>query len=559
MTPVLKYSPLVLIAEDDPAIRGLIATTLEGAGCIVAAAADGAAALKEFQRKTPDLVLLDVEMPGMNGFDVCEAIRKHPAGRNLPVVMVTGLEDTDSINRAYDYGATEFIGKPINWPLLVHRIRYILRGAETTMALAESEAENRALLEAIPDQIFVLDTAGRIERHRSGLGDNTAHPRNSLIGASIKAIVPPGSHTQVSNIIGSVIKTGRIQSLEFQGPDQPGGARYFELRFVRQQNQQLLAMLRDISERRRSERRIHTLAFYDGLTGLPNRQKFSEDLQAAINSAREDGEGLAVLYLDLDRFKRINDTLGHQVGDTLLGLVADRLTRCVNHARTGLECGHPVPATLARLGGDEFAILLQSEHAGTHATTIGEQVVASLSRPFRYGGHEFVVSPSIGIAYFPEHGTSAETLMKNADTAMYAAKDEGRNGYKEYAKAMNSRSLDWLKLENDLRRALGNGELEINYQPKLSSDNLEIVGAEALLRWHHPTRGDISPSTFVPLAEETGLIMELGEWVTDAVCKQIRQWQLSCRRTVPIAINLSGQEFCHGDPVRMMMESLECH
>jgi diguanylate cyclase (GGDEF)-like protein/PAS domain S-box-containing protein len=282
---------------------------------------------------------------------------------------------------------------------------------------------------------------------------------------------------------------------------------------------------------RESQERLERLANHDSLTDLPNRGFFHSRLQHAIAAASRQTHPLAVLFIDLDNFKVINDTLGHDVGDQLLIEAAERLKRCVRQEDT-----------LARFGGDEFAVLLEDLGGAREAARTAQRLVKSMSAPFRLSGREMFVSASIGISIYPSDGTDLVTLMKNADTAMYKVKQQGRNGYQFFTDEMNEAALERLFLETGLRRALEQGELFLLYQPIEHVGSGRIVGAEALLRWRHPDRGEISPARFIPVAEETGLIVPIGNWVLKSVCAELKSWIKSGLNPPRIAINCSGRE-----------------
>ena len=302
-------------------------------------------------------------------------------------------------------------------------------------------------------------------------------------------------------------------------------------------------------QRRRleSEATIKQLAYYDQLTGLPNGKLFRERLSGAIAEAGDLHDGIAVLYVDLDHFQRINDSLGHGVGDSVLNTVASRLVRCLHAEEDSAD-----RVELARLGGDEFIIYLRHPGAAKAAEGLAERIMDVLGEPLVTSGHRLSVGGSIGISVFPSHGKNAETLLKNADTAVHQAKQAGRKGFVLYSQSMGAGALARLELEGEIQDAIQRDLFQLYYQPKFCADTLKIVGAEALLRWFHPTRGEISPGYFIPIAEEAGLILDIGRWVTTAACRQIRAWQDADLDSVPVAINLSGEDFYLGDPVSMI-------
>lgn len=296
----------------------------------------------------------------------------------------------------------------------------------------------------------------------------------------------------------------------------------------------------DISERKASEQRIHRLAYYDALTHLPNRTLFQDRLHSALQHAERHDEWVVLMFLDLDRFKPINDSLGHAAGDRMLKDVAVRLSACVDG-----------DDTVARMGGDEFTLLLQPrasrEGALNRAIHVAEQILASLARPFVLEGREFFVTASIGIALAPQDGDELSQLMKNADTAMYHAKERGKNNFQFYQADMNASALERLELESDLRHAQEQGQFVLHYQPQFSGDGRRLTGVEALLRWNHPSRGLVPPDDFIPVLEELGLVVQVGEWVLEEACRQLKAWHDEKIRIPKVSVNLSARQFAEGD------------
>ena len=425
----IEETPLVLVVDDDPMIRVLVTEALQQIGFAVEEAENGRAALKFLERCHPDVILLDVLMPEMDGFQTCQALRALPQGRHVPVLMMTGLDDIASIDHAFEAGATDFITKPLNYTILGHRVRYLRR----TMQAFESV--------------------------------------------------------------------------------------------------------------RKSKREIHHLAFYDALTNLPNRRLFADRLQQAVESARRNDHLMGILFIDIDNFKRINDSFGHSIGDRLLRTVAGQLLACLRRSdAVGREFNEDY-FSVARLGGDEFTVLLTSLEKAEDAARVAKRIIDAVSVPFILGDEEIVVTPSIGISVFPYDGDSVEELVKNADTAMFHAKETGKNNYQFYTNSMSATAFERLSMENALRKGLGNNEFEMYYQPKIALLNNRATGLEALVRWHHPDMGLVLPSEFIPLAEETGLIVPLGEWVLKTVCTQIKNWHSAGLDVMRVAVNLSACQF----------------
>ncbi|MDX2456834.1 MAG: EAL domain-containing protein, partial [Gammaproteobacteria bacterium] len=321
---------------------------------------------------------------------------------------------------------------------------------------------------------------------------------------------------------------------------------------------QLHGTLQDITERQKFEEKIRELAYFDSLTGLPNRESFMMHVDQSIKSARRHQQKLAALFLDLDDFKRINDTLGHTIGDLLLKAIAERLLECL---RTSDIIGHTTEnvstSMVARFGGDEFTILLTEIRDSGDAAVVAQRIMDALMRPLNLAGHEVVITPTIGIAVFPEDGDNTEVLFRNADTAMYSAKRRGKNHFQLYNNAMNVSALERLTMENQLRKALERNELRLHYQPQQELASGRIIAVEALLRWQNEELGNVPPDRFIPMAEDSGLIIPIGEWVLRSACAQLKAWQETGVPVERIAVNISVRQFMHPGFLQLVREVLK--
>lgn len=401
----------VLIVDDDQSTRLTIAEALRSDGIQIEHAANGQEGVIKFQQVKPDLVIMDAMMPIMNGFDACRKIRSLTDGQCIPILIITALENDETIECAFRSGAADFIPKPINLAVLRQRVKRVLAA-------------------------------------------------------------------------------------------------------------------------RQSEMRVKQLAYSDPLTGLPNRMAFAARLQQDLAYARRNHNKLAVMFIDIDHFKDVNDNLGHAAGDELLKMLAERVAGCVRSEDT-----------LARLGGDEFVVVLSSIHSPNGANIAAGNILKALSRPFDIDGTEIFVGASIGISIYPDDGENKEALIKNADTAMYRAKACGRNNFQFYTSDMSTSISKRVELEADIRKLIEGDELILYFQPQEDLQSGTIIGAEALIRWHHPTRGFLLPSAFIHVAEEAGLIDKIGLWVLRTACRQFHTWRTDKRFRGRVAVNVSARHF----------------
>ena len=410
----------------------------------------------------------------------------------------------------------------------------------------------RHVLEAAPDALVVVDHQGRIVQVNAPTEQLFGYDRGELVGAPVENLVPQRYRqlhvTQRSDYQHEPRRRPMGAGPDLYGLRKDGTEFPVEISLSPLSTRQgtlVIAAIRDITARKHAEAErnrlirerelfaeISRLAKLDALTGLPNRTLLADRLTAAIAAADRHDYGLAVMFLDLDRFKQINDSLGHAVGDRLLQSVASRLSGMVR----GTD-------TVSRQGGDEFVVLLSEVNNHDDVIAVAEKMVAGIGAPHVVGAHELHVTASIGIARYPDDGEDAETLIKHADTAMYHAKDHGRNAYHFFTSDMNARIMERQALEGHLRGALERREFVLHYQPKIDLDTGRFVGAEALVRWRHPEGILVPPKLFVPVAEDTGLIVQIGNWVLREACRQVREWQMAGLATVPVSVNISAIEF----------------
>ena len=531
---------VVLVVDDDPTLRLLIKEVLQQVGFQVMEAQDGQDAIDLFQQIIPDIILMDVSMPVKNGFEACEEIRALSYGRYLPILMMTGLDDISRVKQAYKAGATDFLVKPINWVILGHRVRYMLRSARTLEQLRESQKNNQSLIDSLPDTIVKMAINGTVLDYKAGDGGSPKMDKKDVVGHKLDAFLPKILATELNGLVLDVFKSGETASKEFTV--KLNGNKYiYEGRLIKIGDYEVVCILRDITERRNSEERIHYLAYNDALTTLPNRSFFNEWVSNRLSYLRKLNGFLSVFILDLDNFKQINDTLGHNIGDALLKSVSLRLKQAIDTVCDSQHgCGDECEVLLSRFGSDEFAVVFVHPRHAIPVEAIANEMHKEFSHSVELLGHEIFITASIGSASFPGDGRDLNALVKNADTAMHHSKRDGQNHFRSYSHSMSARSMDRLTLENSLRKALDSNELLLHYQPKVNLKTGRIIGAEALIRWQHPEQGLISPDRFIPIAEDTGLINSIGEWVLEEACKQMKQWVDAGYDINRMAVNFSS-------------------
>jgi len=557
-----QTQPSVIVIDDDDTTRMMAMGFLSQAGFSVLEAEDGKSALHMIAQRTPDLIILDVEMPGMNGFEVCVELRNIPAFAHTPVLMFTGLENTEYIDKAYDAGATDFASKPINWSLLCHRLRYMHRASLASEQLLKEQARladaQRIAQMGHWNYEFSTCSCEWSDQIYRILGVEPGNLEPSI--ANYLFFIHPQDKNRVQLWFSKVSQLRAITSIDHRLLLKDGS-----IKNVRQQLEPefdsngklvgLKAIVQDFTERRRVERKVHQLAYYDTLTQLPNRVLFHDLLTIAMGKAKINQSQLAVLYFDLDDFKRVNDTFGHAVGDKLLHDVSKRLLETMNVSADGAN-SEKSSNIVARMGGDEFIIVLKNIDSFADAENMAELIIKEVSMPYRIDGYELFSSPSIGIAVYPKHGEEANSLLKNADMAMYEAKRTGKNMYMVHNDAMEDKAIRRYEIDAQMRSALENDEFSVNYQVQVDLGSGEIFSAEALVRWQSDRLGMVSPAEFIPVAEDNGLIVSIGEWVLRKSCHQAKSWMDSGFPIPRIAVNISVMQFMRSDFTEIVKRSL---
>jgi diguanylate cyclase (GGDEF)-like protein/PAS domain S-box-containing protein len=549
----------LLIVDDNEMNRDMLARRLVRKGYVIDVAEHARGLLERIKNDAVDLVLLDIEMPEISGLEALTTLRSRYSPIELPIIMVTAKDQSEDVVRALDLGANDYVTKPIDFPVALARIGTQLSHKRAQEALKESEERYALAAQGANDGLWDWNlVAGSVyysPRWKSMLGyqerEIDDNPEEWL------GRIHDADRERVADEIAAHQKraTPHFES-EHRMLHRDGSFRWVLSRGLAVHDRagralRMAGSLTDITEAKVS----------DPLTGLPNRLLFIDRLGRTIRHAKRRKDFLfAVLFFDLDGFKMINDSMGHLAGDQLLVGVASRLEKCLRSSDTVARFGQGF--TMARLGGDEFTVLLEELKDASDAKKAADRLMKELTSPFVLAGKEVFTSVSIGIALSSPHYDEPEEILRDADTAMYRAKSLGKARYEVFDADMRASVIARLQLETDLRRALEREEFQNYYQPIVSLTSGEIVGFEALLRWQHPTRGLVGPQEFIPVAEETGLIRELGWWNLREACRQMAEWRnrFDTYSELTISVNLSAKQFVQRnlvEEIRLLLEELQ--
>ena len=531
--------PLVLIVDDTMLNIDLLADVLRE-DYRLGIATNGVKALEFVRKNKPDLILLDIMMPEMDGFEVCRQLKEDESTCFIPIIFITALSDTENVAKGFQLGGCDYISKPF------HALEVKVR-VQSKLSQMNQLSFFENIFQHSLEGILVADPKMYIRQANPMACDISGYSSDDLIGShfDILQVRDEEDSYDIAHLLDKQdYWSGEVWNRRKNGEKFPEKLALTAVRNLWGEIINYVAVFHDMSEIKRHQDELKYQANHDGLTGLPNRIAFQLRLADALEDADRHQEKLAVLILDLDHFKQINDSLGHTVGDVLLNEVSRRLGGCLGNA------------VVARLGSDEFGVLLEDLPNAEWAVKVAEQINMSLSLPIFHDGHELFITTSIGITFFPEDGSSQETLMKNGDIAMAQAKVKGGNTYQVFLPEMDKKISALLALEGKLRRALDKEEFAVFYQPKVSLATGKIIGMEALVRWFPPEGGMVSPLEFIPLAESTGLIVLLGEWVLKTAASQVKEWWDEGFE-VSVAVNLSPRQFDEETLVSMVSTILQ--
>ena len=572
----------ILLVDDRPENLLAIEAIIEKDEYNLVKASSGEEALKCLLKDKFALILLDVQMPGMDGFTTAKIIKAREKTKNIPILFITANNmESEHIFMGYSVGAIDYILKPVD-PLILKakvegfvdiykmELKLVQQTAmltaktielenankelsETTSKLLLSEALANVISETSKDSMIILDKEGKILRVNPSGEKKLQYQDTELLGKNIRVLFTDNeSRNHLENLFLTIQRYGSIQGYEnhkeIYVTRKDGTTFLSEIqigsKFI--QDETIIACtIRDITEQKKSEALIKHMAYHDFLTDLPNRRSFNETLISHLKNAREVNQPLGIMFLDMDRFKYINDSLGHSIGDRVLQEVSGRLSRSVRDQDF-----------LARVGGDEFNIILPNTDRES-ALEVAVHILEALQKPLLVNDYELYITTSIGLSIFPYDGEDFNELIKNADVALYQAKEQGKNKYHVFHTGMNMQSYRSFIMQNDLRKAIERDEFELVYQPRVNVATGKVESAEALLRWNHPSWGAVSPSEFIPLAEQTGQIVEIGDWVLRTACQQLKRWEENDYNSIRLAINFSAQQFMQKDLLSTVERILE--
>ena len=546
--PATAPAPAILVVDDNPVKRIALRAMLGPLGYPVVEAESGRAALRALVDQTFAVILMDVRMPVMNGFQTAKLCRQQSQGGGAPIIFITAQGgDEGEVASAYASGAVDFIFTPVAPDVLRAKVaafvelflqaqalqRSVASITALNAALRESDIRAQAVLDNVADAIFILDAGGVINAVNRSVGRLFGYHAGEPVGHPFAFMIAPECRDELRGLdaVLTRVKGAPNLSTETLGCREDGSAFAIELECGEMEHDErtfTLVCVRDISERRAHTEALERLALHDSLTGLANRTLFGDLLARSLASGKRANESRAVLMIDLDGFKHVNDTLGHDRGDTLLKQVGERLVKTLRESDT-----------VARLGGDEFAILPDGSTDLEGAVAVALKIQQAYELPFTINGVTVHVSPSIGIALSPEHGSTSAELLHRADLAMYSAKRSG-DGHAVFVMGQETKTADHLSLLQDLGHCVSRGELILHYQPKIDLATGKITGVEALVRWQHPIHGLLAPGRFMPEVERTHLIAPVTRWVLDTALRQQSQWR-DQGLDLTMAVNVSAR------------------
>jgi diguanylate cyclase (GGDEF)-like protein/PAS domain S-box-containing protein len=564
MNDVEQKTESVLVVDDTQENIDVLLGILGGCYTIKVATSGRLALKIAFSAKPPDLILLDVMMPEMDGYEVCRQLKADERTRNIPIIFLTSKTEVAEEAHGFSLGAEDYIAKPVSAPVVLARVKTHLELYDRSRHLEGLVQERTASLKLAEEQlmlsakvfesggecIIITDADERILMANRAFTTVTGYSQEDVIGQTPRMMSSGRHDADFFNKMWQTLRDtghwqGEIWDRRKNGEIYPEWLSISVVKDATGQIVNYIGLFSDITERKAAEAQIEFLAYHDALTELPNRRLAIDRMGLAFAFADRDETKAAILLLDLDNFKAINDSFGHSIGDRLLKEVTESLRMCVRDTDT-----------ISRHGGDEFLILLANVSDNDAITGVTEKILEQLENTFLIEGKEISTSLSIGIAVYPDDSKDIDTLLKFADTAMFHAKEAGKNTYQFYSEQMNIDAVEHQRIRIGLRRAVERNEFVLYYQPQIDLSSGVVIGAEALIRWNHPELGLTQPGRFIPTAEESGLIVPMGDWALREACRQAAAWRKAGLPELVVAVNISTMQFKRGNLEQSVCEAL---
>jgi len=546
-----------LVVTFDPNVSGVVSRLLESCGYAVIACDDPGHLEDRAADSSPAVIIVDAAMAPKNPLDLCHTIREIPGCNYVPLLLLSDDQSDEAAERAYDENVTAVIAKPIDPDDFRKHIHSLGDTGRTISGIRVLRTTHSSVFRTLPDAFFIVGKDGVLRQYLGGANDDPVLAPEDIEGHNINDVWPPYVAKIVMQSIKRVLRSRDAHAFEIE-LHRDTEKRNYEARLLVQGRDKVLLVLRDVTSLSSTGTRAGEDKSNDTLTGLSTRKMFMHHFESLIADAKLRERGVAVFCIDIDRFSRINSTLGRQVGDAVLKVTAQRIVRCLRSSDKLARIDDDADSSsLTRIGGDEFVLVLADIESREDVSTVAGRVQESFEEPVSIEGHMLKVSPSIGISMYPLDGENPDDLLKNARVALDEAKVLSAEGREFYSSTMKYRAQKRLDVKNELRWAIEKEQLELHYLPRIDLVSGDVAGLEALLRWIHPLRGSVPLSEVIPLAEATGLIFPIGEWVLETACRQAAEWYEENNEAPAVSINLSQQEFARDDLVELVASSID--
>jgi len=561
MAPMSQQTPhgemgQALVISSDSKTCQLARIALESEGYQAVECSDADQAISIISEMTPAVIVVDAEVGGENPLALCESIRRSPACDYIPLILLSDNDSQQTLRRAYDAEITTVFTKPLDANALRKHVQSLGDTGRTLSGVRALRTPETDVFHTVPDAFFIAGKDGLLRQYLGGGNQDRVLCPEDIEGHMIKDVWPTDVAKLVLQNIKRALRSRDGNSFEFELSKDTASSNY-EMRLLVRGRDRVLMIIRNVSDGKLSGASGRDRNISDTLTGLTTRDVFMSQFESVVADAKLRERGVATFCIDIDRFTRINETLGRVVGDAVLQVTAQRIQRCLRSSDQLARIDDSGNTSLTRISGDEFVLVLADIESREDVTTVAGRVQDAFEEPVSFEGHKLQITPSIGIALYPLDGDNAQDLLKNARVALDEAKILGVNGREFFSNTMKFRSRKRFDVKNELRWAIEKEQLELRYLPRIDLGTGHVAGLEALLRWIHPLRGSVPLSEVIPLAEATGLIFPIGEWVLKTACHQAQAWQQEGADVPPVSVNLSQQEFTRSDLAELVSKALE--